>query len=544
MYRGSIIGWWGGMFPIYLFFYITSVATIFAALTKKTASVLLSITMMVVSAGLLVWDLFMLLGFAASLNGTPMKEMGIMPFVNFLHLPANMFILIDSCVNIPELRIPFEKIPAVKKQPSLVSFFKIFNILDVVAVIALCSFFLYLTDGKEHAYHGGSFSENKVVNQTIRYLEDRYGEDINMYSSAGPKGEVHKYADPDWPGRNTYYLKVFWKYEAITCYVEILPNGKIEVYKENFMSRMFSHELEEYLDNYLTRNFPCDIDFEDFVSPDSPIYTSMTEYFENLPEGTCIELKYKIYDLGSLVGEKEYLKSFVKSLPHSLTGNFVIGLYATQEDGVYTTISIPYAHNAIYFDQMSIADDSYFNRAIATLFSMDPEYVYSQIRDRIDAGKLDEVISGIDDFDKTLLQVSDPVQEYLTEGWNSVYFSSFRECYPIAYDGKMIAVARLTGEGEDCHYEIFVDDIPSVINENNCHDIAFFYDPEYVYVYDAVGDKIYFAGTYEGEAANRWGPSDRPLDEDVSTEEIDCEAELDFGYVHPVNIEILYSLGY
>ena len=97
IFHDSILDWWGRMILLYIIMYSTSVLTIISAVTKDSVSKILSIIVMSLSAVLLGCDSIAWLGFAASLNSTPMHELGIMPVCNVVHAVAGVFVLISSC---------------------------------------------------------------------------------------------------------------------------------------------------------------------------------------------------------------------------------------------------------------------------------------------------------------------------------------------------------------------------------------------------------------------------------------------------------------
>jgi hypothetical protein len=99
MFHDSILDWWSRMIMLYIIMYSTSVLTIISAVTKDSVSKILSIIVMALSAVLLGCDGIAWLGFAASLNSTPMHELGIMPVCNIIHAIAGVFVLIGSCMN-------------------------------------------------------------------------------------------------------------------------------------------------------------------------------------------------------------------------------------------------------------------------------------------------------------------------------------------------------------------------------------------------------------------------------------------------------------
>ncbi|MCR4791894.1 MAG: hypothetical protein K5871_04040 [Lachnospiraceae bacterium] len=149
MYKNSIMDWWGTTIVIYLAFYFTSILTIVSSLVQRTASIIFSIIMLFVSATLLGADMLSYLGFAATLNSTPMIKMGIMPVVNIMNVVANGVILIECIPHSWEIRIPFEKLlPAEKRDSALGRFFRIFNILDVVGIALVCACLVYFAGGR------------------------------------------------------------------------------------------------------------------------------------------------------------------------------------------------------------------------------------------------------------------------------------------------------------------------------------------------------------------------------------------------------------
>ena len=97
MFRDSILDWWSGMILFYIIMYSTSVLTIISAVTKDSVSKVLSIVVMALSSVLLGCDGVAWLGFAASLNSTPMHELGIMPVCKVIQAVAGVLVLIGSC---------------------------------------------------------------------------------------------------------------------------------------------------------------------------------------------------------------------------------------------------------------------------------------------------------------------------------------------------------------------------------------------------------------------------------------------------------------
>lgn len=97
-YSRSITDWWGSMIVLYFLLYATSVCTILGAFLKESASGVISICMLVFCALFLSMDFLSYLGFAVSLNNTPMTHMGITPLANVILIVANICILIGSLI--------------------------------------------------------------------------------------------------------------------------------------------------------------------------------------------------------------------------------------------------------------------------------------------------------------------------------------------------------------------------------------------------------------------------------------------------------------
>ena len=93
-YHYYIADWWSGFLIMYYLMYLTSIFTIASSFFKGTASLITSIVIMAVSCLLLCADGISLLGFAASLNSTPMIKMGIVPLVNVLNLVSGVLYLV------------------------------------------------------------------------------------------------------------------------------------------------------------------------------------------------------------------------------------------------------------------------------------------------------------------------------------------------------------------------------------------------------------------------------------------------------------------
>lgn len=96
IHLGDIIDWWGGMIPLFLVLAFTHGLAIWASSTKDNVSIGLSIALIAVSAIFLVGDGIMFLGFAASLNSTPLTEIGITPICNVINIISGIAVLIES----------------------------------------------------------------------------------------------------------------------------------------------------------------------------------------------------------------------------------------------------------------------------------------------------------------------------------------------------------------------------------------------------------------------------------------------------------------
>ena len=95
-YFEDIYEWWSRLILLYFLLYSTSIITIASSLLKGTASLVMSIVVIALSWTLLLADGISYLGFAASLNDTPMIQLGITPLVNVLNMIAGVFILIGA----------------------------------------------------------------------------------------------------------------------------------------------------------------------------------------------------------------------------------------------------------------------------------------------------------------------------------------------------------------------------------------------------------------------------------------------------------------
>ena len=96
MYFDDIADWWSGLILMYFVLYFTSILAIVSSLLKGTASLVLSIVTIALACLFLCGDGIMFLGFAASLNSTPMIRMGIAPLVNVLNLVSGILCLIGT----------------------------------------------------------------------------------------------------------------------------------------------------------------------------------------------------------------------------------------------------------------------------------------------------------------------------------------------------------------------------------------------------------------------------------------------------------------
>ncbi len=531
MYMNSIFDWWGGAIFLYFILYFTSVCTIYASFSRKTTSIAISISMIVVSIIFLIGDIFAFLGFMASLNSTPLKEMGIMPFVNLMNALASCVIIVESALPPFEIRIPFHKfIPGFKVQTVRNGFFKLFNIIDIVCIVAACSFFLYLTDGKEHAYHGSGHTENRAVNAAINYLEKTYSEDINMYSSAGPKGEVYKIDDPDRPGCNTYYVQLYWKNVPVTAYVEIKGSSLPEIYKENFQSKKFAHILQDHTGGTVV--------FEDFVSGTPVVYDTCEEYFASLPEDHNVLIELKWCDEDVRLNYRDKLKKIAEELPKSARGTFLIHFYYTEnnENHDLITVSFPFANKGLYLSQITAEEDKPISYGAAILLGMDRDNLYNMLADALIEYPHLEKLFDDSNPDLSSVKLGNPVNEYMYDGGSlRGYFSYCRYFYPVLYNGKAIAVFRLAEAGDgDWHYEIFESKLAEVINEIGSGNIAFCYDPDYVYFYN--GEELNRLFETDEIVGNRFGDVELKIeDADLSTDVIEHTVDVNYS-----NIELTY----
>ena len=521
MYAGSIFEWWGGAVIIYFAFYFTSVLTIRSSLSESDKTKAISTTMIFVSVVLLFIDFLALFGFAMSLNSTPFKEMGIMPFVNLMNLITNAIILAENRASDDAMRIPSEK--------------NYFNVIEIICIAVLCGVFLYINDGKEHAYHGGDPSTNKVVNGTIKYLESVYGEDINIRSSAGPKGDVFEYDDPERPGRNTYVAYLYWKNVQITSYVEVLSNGKLDIYKENFQSRRYSDDLENWLLNHSGDRFDVEINHERFVAGDltpvtAPKYNSFREYFASIPEDEEVNIEVDWTDDYIRPQIKQYFINLTAKLPAAIKGNIIVHLnhYINPQDCVeFTYVSIPYAHQSPNFENVEQGDENIKSHGVLTLLSMDPDNLRDEMLSVLEDYDFSVYDPELAEIDPTKVVIPDYVSEYLLKGYDSGYFSFVRYYYPVIYDGKLIAISRLVDDEYNCHYEILQGDMVRTLNETDFSKIAVFYDMDKVYLYD--GDRILPLYEYNETIEDRWGKGATLTleDDDPLTEVIETDLELD-----------------
>ena len=521
MYAGSIFEWWGGAVIIYFAFYFTSVLTIRSSLSESDKTKAISTTMIFVSVVLLFIDFLALFGFAMSLNSTPFKEMGIMPFVNLMNLITNAIILAENRASDDAMRIPSEK--------------NYFKVIEIICIAVLCGVFLYINDGKEHAYHGGDPSTNKVVNGTIKYLERVYGEDINIWSSAGPKGDVFEYDDPERPGRNTYVAYLYWKNVQITAYVEVLSNGKLDIYKENFQSRRYSHDLENWLLNHSGDRFGVDINYERFVEGNltpvtAPKFATFREYFASLPEGETVNIEMSWGDDYLSPVKKDEIIKLANSLPVAIEGSIIVHLthYINDQDiEEFTSVNIPYAHQSPYFINMEQENESINSHGVITLMSMNPDYLRDEILNSLKDYDFSVYDPELTEIDPSKVVISDYISEYLLKGYDSGYFSFVRYFYPIIYDGKLIAVSRIVDNEYDCHYEILRGDIVESLNEYEFDKLAVFYDTDKVYLYD--GERILPLYEYNETIEDRWGKGATLTleDDDPLTEELETDLDLD-----------------
>ena len=79
--------------------YFTSILAIVSSILKGTASLVLSIVTIALACLFLCGDGIMFLGFAVSLNSTPMIRMGIAPLVNVLNLVSGILCLIGTILS-------------------------------------------------------------------------------------------------------------------------------------------------------------------------------------------------------------------------------------------------------------------------------------------------------------------------------------------------------------------------------------------------------------------------------------------------------------
>ncbi len=89
-------GWWAKWIFMYFVLYGTSGAVMASAFTKRTASLVISIVMLVLSTFFFFMDGIIFLGIAASLGSGTLSEHGIMPLVNLANIAASVLILIGA----------------------------------------------------------------------------------------------------------------------------------------------------------------------------------------------------------------------------------------------------------------------------------------------------------------------------------------------------------------------------------------------------------------------------------------------------------------
>ena len=95
----SISAWWQQSVFIYFALYMTSIITIVSTLLRGKIALFASLAVISISIFMLLGDGLAFLGFAASLNDTPMADMGIMPLVNVLNILAGILNVIGTGVS-------------------------------------------------------------------------------------------------------------------------------------------------------------------------------------------------------------------------------------------------------------------------------------------------------------------------------------------------------------------------------------------------------------------------------------------------------------
>ena len=91
---GSIKDWWGGLIVVFLIGYASSIVTITTSFTRGSVTLILSIIMLSLSICTICFEGIAFLGFAASLDDTPMIERGFLPLVNIANAIASVLNLI------------------------------------------------------------------------------------------------------------------------------------------------------------------------------------------------------------------------------------------------------------------------------------------------------------------------------------------------------------------------------------------------------------------------------------------------------------------
>ena len=94
VYFNSISDWWGGLIILFFAMYLTNIATVLTSFTRSQLTLILALTVITISMTLICLDGLVFLGFAASLDSTPMIKRGIFPLAHILNSLAGVFDLI------------------------------------------------------------------------------------------------------------------------------------------------------------------------------------------------------------------------------------------------------------------------------------------------------------------------------------------------------------------------------------------------------------------------------------------------------------------
>ena len=520
-YPGSIFEWWGRLVILYFASYLTSVLTITSSVSENKKSKILSSILLILSICFLGVDYYICFGYAVSLSNIPLNEIGIMPFVNLMNVISNVVILLEAKAFNKPISILIAKIKKIHKVLHTSRLFRKVNVFEIICIIIFSLIFLYINNEKL-SVNGMNTNEFKVMTASVRYLENTYSEDFRMNSTDGSKGEVCRCVDYIRPGCNTYCVQLFWKNVPVTAYVELKPDGSLDVYKENFQYKKYSFEMNEIC------NFECDFLFDEFVIGKPVLYSDYKDYLTDISDRTWVDIEIRMPD-EIIRSDIKRLEKLVNTFPDSMEGSLIIQFYYTNNDQIInlSSVYIPYAHQRIDFSRMATEKDYIPSHGMVSMLSMNYEYVYDEILDSV------ERVFFNPDYEENTPDISDfiigkNINEYMIEGTkDTVYFTCIGEFYPLLYKNEVVSNYRLH---EFTLYDWYYQDIIEMplcdyLTAYSSGPIAVLYDAEYAYIYN--GEDIICIGRYcIGDHERLLDSNYRLVDSDPSTEIVEFDSKI------------------